>query len=124
MSDAERIYSVEEARGLLPDLRERLTRIREARRVLLEASERMAAGTTGNGGGKWSSEFYSAVETLREEIEHLAADGIILRDGDSGLVDLPSLRDGRPIFLCWRSDEQRLGFWHEVDSGFSSRKPL
>jgi hypothetical protein len=34
------------------------------------------------------------------------------------------VHEGRPVFLCWRLGEERVGFWHEVESGFLGRKPL
>jgi hypothetical protein len=62
--------------------------------------------------------------TLRSEVEALTSDGIVLRDADTGLIDFPARRDGRLVYLCWRPDEDLVGHWHEVDSGFGGRKPL
>jgi hypothetical protein len=61
---------------------------------------------------------------LREAILELLERGIVLRDLDRGLVDFPSLRDGREIFLCWQEGEDEVAFWHEVDAGFAGRRPL
>ena len=44
----------------------------------------------------------------------------MLRDLDRGLVDFPSLRDGREIYLCWEEGEDEIGFWHEPDAGFGA----
>ena len=41
-----------------------------------------------------------------------------------GLVDFPSYRDGREIFLCWERDEDDIEFWHDLESGFSGRERL
>ena len=38
------------------------------------------------------------------------------------LVDFPSLIDGREVCLCWRSDEETLRYYHEMDEGFPGRK--
>jgi hypothetical protein len=40
------------------------------------------------------------------------------------LVDFPTEREGRIVFLCWRADEEGVIWWHEPDSGFLGRKPL
>jgi len=39
-------------------------------------------------------------------------------------VDFYSLREDRPIFLCWRLGEDRITHWHEIDSGFAGRQPI
>jgi hypothetical protein len=49
---------------------------------------------------------------------------IVLRDLDRGLVDFPSLRDGREVYLCWEEGEPEIAFWHEPDTGFGGRRPL
>ncbi len=41
-----------------------------------------------------------------------------------GLVDFPSKIDEREVMLCWRSDEDDIKFFHEVDEGYSNRKMI
>ena len=41
-----------------------------------------------------------------------------------GLVDFPSIIDGKEVFLCWRSDEDDIRFYHEIEAGFAGRKPI
>ncbi len=41
-----------------------------------------------------------------------------------GLVDFPSLIDGKEVYLCWRTDEEEIRFYHGMDEGYSSRKPI
>ena len=51
--------------------------------------------------------------------------GIVVRDVRSGLIDFPTVREGRIVHLCWRRGEPlRIEFWHEVDAGFAGRQPL
>ncbi|HEX2031653.1 MAG TPA: DUF2203 domain-containing protein [Actinomycetota bacterium] len=125
MAEAERFYTVEEANAALPELRAALGRIREARRTIVRSARHVRSMATTNGGGPEGTEHWGAVRTLRRELEALAARGIVLRDAERGLVDFPARRDGRLVYLCWRPDEEdRVGFWHEVNSGFAGRKPL
>jgi hypothetical protein len=124
MSEAERYYAVEEANRLLPDLRQRLDRIQKSRRTIVGSAEKLKRGATANGGGAEGSASLEAMAVLRAEVEALTAEGIVLRDADSGLIDFPSRREGRLVYLCWRPDEDRVTHWHEVDSGFGGRKPL
>src|SRR4030065_606550 len=41
-----------------------------------------------------------------------------------GLVDFPSIIEGEEVFLCWRSDEETINFYHDMDSGFAGRKRI
>jgi hypothetical protein len=124
-SDQEgRLYTVEEANAALARLRDALARIREARREVLRSGQRVGARARADGGGSEGTAYLEALSVLREEVESLAADDIILRDADSGLVDFPSVREGRLVQLCWRLGEDRVEHWHEVDAGFQARKPL
>lgn len=109
---------------MLGDLRERVGRLREARRLILRSAERVRSSAPTNGGGREGGEQWEATATVRREVEALAEAGIVLRDADTGLVDFPSLRDGREVFLCWRLGEHEVGHWHEVDAGFPGRRPL
>jgi len=55
----------------------------------------------------------------------LEALGVQLKDFERGLVDFPSLRDGRMVLLCWQMGEgDELEWWHDVDAGFAGRTPL
>ena len=122
--EGERLFTVEEANAQLEQLRISLDRIREARQVVLRSGERVRETAPSDGGGMEGETYWNALRTLREEMEGLAADGIVLRDAESGLVDFPAEREGRVIQLCWRLGEERVAFWHEVDAGFGNRKPL
>ena len=31
---------------------------------------------------------------------------------------------GRQVWLCWELGEKEVAFWHELDTGFGSRRPL
>jgi hypothetical protein len=120
----ERFFTVEEANAQLATLRERLARIREARVIVLRSATVVRRHARTNGGGIDGTAYLEAMRVLRQELEALAGQGIILRDADAGLVDFPSRREGRTVYLCWRSDEERVDHWHEVNAGFTGRKPL
>jgi hypothetical protein len=119
-----REYSVEEANSLLPVLAESLGSIREARQVILRGGERIRRSAKTDGGGHQGREYWEALATLRREVESLTAQGIVLRDAETGLLDFPSRREGREVFLCWRLGEDRVEYWHGPESGFSGRRPL
>jgi hypothetical protein len=125
VAEPERYYTVEEANVLTEHLREALGRIRGARDVIVDSAERIKEGAEADGGGQEGSAAWDAARTLRREVEALSAQSIILRDADTGLFDFPSRREGRLVYLCWKPDEEdRVAFWHEVNTGFPGRKPL
>jgi hypothetical protein len=63
-------------------------------------------------------------ERLAECVAELAELGIELKDPYSGLIDFPSLREGREVYLCWKLGEPEVEYWHELDAGFAGRQKL
>ena len=120
----DRLYTLEEANAELPDLRERLPRLRVARDGLIAASERIKEAVASDGGGVAEAGWFTHQQTLKTELEHLAERGILLRDPEVGLIDFPAERGGRPVYLCWRLGEDQVAWYHEATAGFGSRKPL
>ena len=39
-----------------------------------------------------------------------------------GLVDFPALIDEKEVFLCWKSDEDDIKYYHGIEEGFAGRK--
>lgn len=64
------------------------------------------------------------LETLRGWVAELGRQGAIVKSATQGIVDFFSRHEGRDIFLCWRLGEPRIEFWHEIDAGFSGRRPV
>lgn len=121
----ERVYTVEEADAALPELRERLERIRRARQAMLREADLVRERVVEDGGGTHAGrEYWESTATLRSEIERLATDGILLRDPETGLVDFPAELEGERVYLCWRLGEDRVSHWHPLDTGFTGRRPL
>jgi hypothetical protein len=64
------------------------------------------------------------IDQMAAGVARIDALGLTLRDIEHGLVDFPALISGRQVWLCWQRGETEIGFWHSLDSGFSSRQPL
>lgn len=58
---------------------------------------------------------------LKEELEKI---GCELKDYQIGLVDFASLYEGREVCLCWKLGEEKVAWWHEINAGYASRKPI
>ncbi|MCC6550155.1 MAG: DUF2203 domain-containing protein [Ignavibacteriaceae bacterium] len=41
-----------------------------------------------------------------------------------GLVDFPAMFGGEEVYLCWRSDEESIRYYHSVQNGYSERKMI
>lgn len=119
-----RQYTPEEATAMIPELTESLHRVKAARTTILEGGERVRRSAAIDGGGAVTQEYWDALRTLRREVESFAERDIILRDADSGLLDFPGQVDGNDVLLCWRLGEDRVGWWHGLESGFAGRTPL
>lgn len=120
----ERVFTPEEANAELALLRELLPRIRDARRGLIEASERIEEAVATDGGGTAGSDWFVHQQTLKTGVEELATRGILLRDPEVGLVDFPAERDGERVYLCWKLGEDEVAHYHGERGGYSRRKPL
>ncbi len=126
-----RLFTVAEARALAPQLLPILRELRDLRQVVVERRAELSTLTPAmrqNGhaarGAELEQTLVAAVQRLTELLETLTAHGVLLKDMEHGLIDFPALRDGRVVLLCWRMDEPTVAFWHEVDTGFGSRRPL
>ncbi len=120
----ERLFTVEDANAELEELRRRLPLLREARRGLIDVTERIEEAVATDGGGVAGSDWFAHQQTLKTEVTYLAERGILLRDPDTGLVDFPAEHDGGRVFLCWRLGEDDVAYYHGEHAGFSARKPL
>ena len=137
-------YDLDRANARLPELRETLLMLRGLRSEVIVLRDRIvaldapasvagsAASTpagTGRGAAKEEARLLRMrIQGLIDQMEAAVAEidrwGIQLREIEAGLVDFPALVSGRPVWLCWRLGEDRVGWWHEVTEGFDSRRRL
>lgn len=124
-------YTLDEARALVPQLRSLIVQLAVEKGRLDAAHAALHAHLRVNGSPA------HATETARHErrvadiragmgalLQHVAELGVVLRDLDSGLCDIPGERDGQRVWLCWRLADPDLGWWHSTSEGFADRRPL
>jgi hypothetical protein len=124
-----KIFSVEEANALIPTVRRIVESIQRQHNRLLSfqtAARYAAEGAEQGGGGMIDGPDYVTILTrLAERTGEIEALGVQLKDYSRGLIDFPSLRDGRVVLLCWQLGEgDAVEWWHDVDAGFAGRQPL
>ena len=64
------------------------------------------------------------IEAFQSTLQQLESLGCMLKDLSIGLVDFYGTRDGEPVLLCWKLGEDRVRFWHTLESGYAGRQPL
>jgi hypothetical protein len=126
-----RLYTVEEARALVPQLRSLMAtiqveqiRLQEEIVQLNELSPAMQENGYAAQAAKHESMILGLSESIREKLDQFEELGIDVKDIENGIVDFPSERDGRIILLCWQVDEETVMYWHEVEDGFRGRQAL
>ncbi len=123
-----KLFSVEEANALLPTARRIVEGVaRDHRRIMAgqDGARAAAASAQHNGGTAGGCEYIEALVGLAEGAGQLETLGVQLKDYARGLIDFPSLREGRVVLLCWQLGEgDRLEWWHDLEAGFAGRQKL
>ncbi len=129
--DQPKIYTLDEARELLPRLRPMLSEIRDLRREIATHTatlKRIPPESHTNGHApevaRLEGRISNCVDTIRGRLEEISDLDIEVKDLEIGLVDFLSRREGRIVYLCWAVDEPTITYWHELNSGFRGRQPL
>jgi len=124
-----KLFTVDEANSLIPTVRSIVRSIQKSHRRLItfqSIAKHAAQGAEHGGGGMaFGPRYAQLLVDLSTRAGQLEGLGIQLKDYQQGLIDFPSMRDGRVVLLCWKADEgDRLEWWHDVEAGFAGRQPL
>lgn len=122
-----RYYTVEQANEALKTLKPLVQEMLEIRQSILERQPETWPAlqkAVGNGGSKAASLLAQEFSRLNDLARQIQSTGVLLKDINLGLLDFPSLRDGREVYLCWRYGEDRVEFWHDLDAGYAGRQKL
>lgn len=70
-------------------------------------------------------EFPKELDQLIDVLKSFNTIGIQVKSFELGLVDFPHIRaNGEEVYLCYKSGEETIGFWHRIDAGFAGRQAL
>jgi hypothetical protein len=124
-----KIFTIDEANALLPSVRTIVANIQASHHGLSkyrnEAKKASEAADRGGGGVSNGLHYAELITTLTNEMTSLESLGVQLKDFERGLVDFPSLREGRVVLLCWQLGEgDTVEWWHDVEAGFAGRTRL
>jgi len=132
--ERERLFTIEEANATLPLVRAITSDLVELSRDVVDRRQRLAQLTAGRNlqsGDLYDEELAQIAEELQKDemrvgeyVDELRELGLEPRGLTEGLVDFPSMMDGRMVYLCWKLGEDEVAYWHERDAGFAGRQPL
>ncbi len=119
-------YTREEARALLPQIREWLESLSGLRRQIHEADERLSTllETGHDIGGEIVTGWVKALAEVKMTLGEFQKRDIQVKDLDRGLIDFPAFIGGQEAFLCWEKDDEDIEYWHDLNSGYSGRERL
>lgn len=126
-----RIYSLEDANAIVPEIAVVVQRLQDFRNEVIVARDayrrREAVAGTESGDAelvRLRLRVRGLVDQMQADAAWLDARDIVLRDIASGLLDFPGEASGRPIWLCWRLGEGAVTAWHPEHEGFAARRPV
>ena len=130
-------FDVDAANATLPEVGPLLQTLADQRSELIRLRDASVAAASGAGSGPGSEpepdreearrirlRMQGLVDQMAAAVARIDALGITLRDIERGLIDFPALASGRQVWLCWQLGEDRVDHWHELDTGFGSRRAL
>jgi len=130
-----KVFTLSEAQTLLPVVEALLRRAQaagertgELEQEMMQLSHRifLSGGmhVDVNGAARRRAERDKAVQEATDTLAEIDAIGVQLKDLEQGLLDFPSVIDGKPALLCWKLGEPTISHWHTEEEGFAGRKPL
>ena len=118
----DRIFTLEEARLLLPDLLAKADDAVAARADLVELQTALNQGMASPLGG--IPEVKALEARLSEILGWFTAEGLDLKGIAPLLLDFPARLNGDDVLLCWLEGERELRWYHKPEHGFAGRRPI
>jgi hypothetical protein len=123
-----KLFTLTEANELLPGVSANLKTIQKLYAKIdtyRDAARSAAVASEFGGGMKGGSQYVKALYEIGKITTELYELGVQLKDYSRGLIDFPSMRDGRVVLLCWQlGEDEQIEWWHELETGFAGRQPL
>ncbi len=129
------IFTIEQARAMLPLLRLIVTDISLSHRELTERKSNLRRMLRRNEGKArfqvYDAEITEIQEDLKNESAHLDEYvseleqlGVILRSAHDGIVDFPTVVDDMPAYYTWQMEQQDIVDFHRADESTADRKSI
>jgi len=126
MPEFKKHYTREEARQLLPLVRQWLEELTRVRNLLRQYEESLAKslGLGDDLGGEVVNKQVKCLAEAKQILLRFQKREIQVKDLDRGLIDFPAFIGSKEVFLCWENGEEDIEFWHDLESGYAGRERL
>ncbi|MDH5764121.1 MAG: DUF2203 domain-containing protein [Nitrospinota bacterium] len=124
---SKKYFTVEEANAVIPELIDWVPRLQELYSIMNKSFpdvQKARSKAEYSGGSIHGSDYLRVALKANEITKNLENKGCVLKGVEMGLVDFPSIRDGREVYLCWKNPEREIRFWHDLNTGFAGRQPI
>ena len=133
-----KLISIEEANRMLPLLRRIVGDVtRNWEQIIYKRTEVecLEKGVDSAGGSLSPKDRDASLQGLKQELNCLIDRinnyirevedlGCFVEEFKRGIINFPSLYNGRKVFLCWKPNEDSVGHWHELDESFNDRMKI
>jgi len=121
MTTATKYFTTSEARSTLPLVRRIVKDILDTSREMKLTAEQIDDEHI-----KYDPQIKKMTKDINGFIAELEEIGCFYKDWNFtiGLVDFPAVIENKEVMLCWKSDEDEIKFYHDIDAGYSGRKPI
>jgi len=129
------IFTIEQARAMLPLLRLIVTDISLSHRELTERKSNLRKMLRRHEGKARFQVYDAEIIEIQEDLKHETAHledyvseleqlGVILRSAHDGIVDFPAVIDDSPAFFTWQMEQSDVTDFHWADESTADRKPI
>jgi len=116
----DRVFTLGEARLLMPDVLSRADEVVVVRARLVEIQTDLRDSGQSPLGGLPEAKAFEA--RLSELLGWYAEQGLSLKGIAPLLLDFPARLGGEEVLLCWLEGERELRWYHKPEHGFAGRK--
>jgi len=117
-------FSLEEANDALSYVARVIEDVTSSYRRAVELRKRMEEGGGADDLDELRDDYEASMDRLNDLVDELQKANVELKDFERGLIDFPSVHEGREICLCWHRGESTVQAWHEVDAGYAGRQDV
>ena len=123
-SRVKRLFTLNEANRSLPLVARIVRDIVNTYSRASQLQAKLDESPTGKDAATARAQLEETLGRLQDYVDELVAIGVALKDYDTGLIDFPCRHQGHDVLLCWKLGEERIGYWHELHTGYAGRQPI
>jgi hypothetical protein len=117
-----RVFTLDEARGLVPEVLSRAAELVAVRADLVDLRTALDRAVSSPLGALPEAKGLEA--RLSELLSWFPEQGLDVKGVAPLLVDFPARLNGETVLLCWLEGEHGLGWYHKPEHGFAGRRVI